>query len=191
MRALPGMLVMAPADAMEVRGCLRAALGQDDAPAYLRIGKKGEPVLHAEVPAIAPGRPLRMREGGRGCLLACGNVLPLALDCAEDLSAGSGGPPEVFSVPVVKPLPTDFLAEAFAGHDWVATIEEHGGIGGFGSAVAEWLVDLERRPRAELVRFAADDRFLHETHNQASARQAFGLERGAVARKLRERFGGR
>src|SRR3954464_5959413 len=54
LRSLPGMQVLAPADSMELRSCLRTAL-KSDAPSYIRIGKKGEPVLFPEPPSFAFG----------------------------------------------------------------------------------------------------------------------------------------
>ena len=51
LRLLPGLAVIAPADAMEVRGALKAAL-QSPNPVYIRIGKKGEPVVHKTEPAF-------------------------------------------------------------------------------------------------------------------------------------------
>ena len=55
LRALPGMTVHRPADAHEVRGALRAALAHDG-PVYIRMGKKGEPLVHEREPEL-PDRP--------------------------------------------------------------------------------------------------------------------------------------
>ncbi|MGC7991061.1 transketolase family protein, partial [Salmonella enterica] len=44
MRVLPNMTVLAPADEVELRQCLRAAL-KLDGPVYIRIGKKGEQIV--------------------------------------------------------------------------------------------------------------------------------------------------
>jgi transketolase len=52
LRTLPNMSVLAPADPLEVRGVLRAAL-RHSGPSYIRMGKKGEPVLHREVSVVS------------------------------------------------------------------------------------------------------------------------------------------
>ena len=62
LRILPGMRVLAPADAMELRSCLQAAMKANH-PTYLRIGKKGEPVIFSEPPPFSFGVWNRVREG--------------------------------------------------------------------------------------------------------------------------------
>ena len=63
LRSLPEMSVVCPGDAHEVRARLRAAM-QVDGPVYIRIGKKGEPQVHAEVPEIQIGKSITLRKGG-------------------------------------------------------------------------------------------------------------------------------
>lgn len=179
MRALPEMVVMAPADAMEVRGCLRAALDQKH-PAYLRIGKKGEPVVHEEVPKVEIGKAIPIREGAKTCILSTGNMLPASIEATDRLDAA------LFSHHTVKPLDEALLERAFGEFDRVVTVEEHSAVGGFGSAVAEWLADQPERPKARLIRIAARDEFLHETTNQTTAREIFGLTADAIVSRIED-----
>jgi transketolase len=174
LRALPEMTVLAPADAWEVRAGLRAALASDG-PLYMRIGKKGEPAVHDGVPAdFRLGRGLVLREGGAVCLLATGVLVPDALEVAERL-AGAGLPAQVVSFHTVKPLDHALLKDVFGHHALVATIEEHGLIGGLGGAVAEWLADRADQPRARLLRFGTRDEFLRMSGETHHAREHFGL----------------
>jgi transketolase len=182
LRSLPGMRVLAPADSMELRSCLRTAFGSNG-PTYLRIGKKGEPVLCAEPPAFAFGTWRRVREGAEVTLLSTGNMLPTALATA-DLLTGHGLKPSLYSCASVKPLDSATLTRVFAESETVVTLEEHGLIGGFGSAVAEWLADQELPAKARLLRFGTGDHFLHEPGEQEHARQAYGLTPEAVARAV-------
>src|SRR5580698_4353811 len=69
LRLLPGLSVLAPADEMEVRGALEAAL-KSDHPSYIRIGKKGEPVIHKIQPEFTIGKGITVREGAKVCLLS-------------------------------------------------------------------------------------------------------------------------
>lgn len=181
LRALPGMTVVCPADAHEVRGALRGALHQDG-PVYLRLGKKGEPEIHDDVPPdFQIGRAITIRPGSEICLLSTGNTMPLALDAAvrlEDLEVST----RVVSFHTVKPLDEQLLAEAFANYAVVVTLEEHSLIGGFGSAVAEWLAD--RSPGAgRLLRIGTADRFIHEAGDQAHARSWYGLTAESIAER--------
>jgi len=65
MRVMPNMLIAAPGDPMEVRACVRY-ISNNPQPSYLRLGKAGEPCIHAEVPQVAPGKWLNIREGKQG-----------------------------------------------------------------------------------------------------------------------------
>jgi len=172
MRVLPEMQVAAPADANDVRSCLRAALA-GDRPSYVRIGKKGEPEVFPVPPPFAFGRWVTVRDGTDVCLLSTGTVLPVAQEAAEQL-AESGWQPRVIHCASVKPLDEEMLADVFAAFALVATVEEHSLAGGFGSAVAEWVVDHHDRS-ARLLRFGTQDRFLHRLGGQHYARRQFGL----------------
>jgi transketolase len=182
LRCLPGMTVICPGDAMEVRAALTGVL-KLDGPAYLRLGKKGEPVVHPQIPAdFRVGRGLVLREGADVCLLSTGNVLPVASDAAE-LLARRGVGVRVVSHHTVKPLDAALLGECFGRFPVVATMEEHSLLGGFGAAVAEWLVDHAPR-RARLIRIGTPDAFPHEAGDQQHVRTECGLTADAIAQRL-------
>ncbi|HEY3696502.1 transketolase family protein [Phenylobacterium sp.] len=174
LRAIPNMLVIAPADVWEVRAALGAVL-QQDRPAYIRLGKKGEPVVHkGPLPDFRIGKAITVEEGSDVCLLSTGNMLPEALKAAEALRA-QGVSARVVSFHTVKPLDEACLGEAFAGFRLVATVEEHSRIGGFGSAVAEWRVDSGMAAGARLLRFGTPDAFFKKSGEQEYAREQLGL----------------
>lgn len=181
LRTLPEMTLLCPGDPVEVRLALRAAL-QHPGPVYLRLGKKGEPVVHPTPPEFVIGKALPVRAGADVCLLSTGNMLPAALQTADELAAHNVSA-QVMSFHTVKPLDTAFLAEAFARFAVVATLEEHSLIGGLGGAVAEWLADQPPQP-ARLCRLGTADAFLHEASEQAQARAQFGLTPEAMAARL-------
>jgi transketolase len=166
---------------VEVRQAVRAALAYDE-PVYIRLGKKGEPVVHKEPPQFVIGKGIVVRPGTEVCLLSTGNVLPVALRAAEALGAKrvSAG---VVSLHTVKPLDEALLAEAFARFEAVVTVEEHSLLGGLGGAVAEWLADRPGQ-RARLLRIGTADTFLHEAGDQEYARRYFGLTPEAIATRV-------
>lgn len=172
LRLLPGLTVMAPADSFEVQACLRAALGHSG-PSYLRIGKKGEPRVHASAPEYRIGGSIVLREGHDVFFVCAGTMLPVVLQAADALAA-AGLSVGVASMPAVKPLDTSLLSRAFSDCRLVATVEEHSVLGGLGGAVAEWACE-QAAPRARLVRFGTADEFLHLTGEQDEARAHFGL----------------
>jgi len=159
---------------LELRSCLRAAL-QAPHPTYLRIGKKGEPVVFGQEPPFVFGSWTCLRQGkGVTAILACGNTLPLAMEAAASL-ATQGKEPCVYSCASVKPLDEETLRKVFRERRAVLTIEEHALAAGFGSAVAEWVGDNRADGEARLIRLGAQDRYLHEAGEQEHARQAYGI----------------
>lgn len=181
LRLLPGLAVGGPADALELRALLRDSLNQDG-PVYLRIGKKGEPQMHADVPALKFGQAMTLREGTDACILSIGTVLPVATAAAEQLAA-SGVSTRVVTFPTLKPLDDTCLREVFSTFKVVATLEEHSILGGLGGSVAEWKADHPEL-KGRLVRIGTPDEFLHLTCEQEEAREHYGLTAAAVAERI-------
>ena len=181
LRLLPGLAVIAPADEVEVRGALKAALNYSH-PVYIRIGKKGEPVVHKTEIDFQIGKAITVREGTDVCLLSAGNMLPAALETAG-LLAKANISARVVSFHTIKPLDEAMLAEVFKNFKLVVTLEEHSVLGGLGGSVAEWLADHSPAP-ARLIRCGTADEFLHETCEQGEAREHFGLTAAAMAARI-------
>jgi transketolase len=173
LRLIPGLAVLAPGDERELRPALHAALDYPG-PVYIRIGKKGEPVVHETEPKFEIGKALRLREGSEVWILVLGNTLPLAMEAATHL-ASRGVSCGVASMGSLKPLDTKLLADVCASAKVVATLEEHSILGGLGTAVSEWFVTNAASARAKLVTFGTPDEFLHATTHQPSAREWAGL----------------
>ena len=173
MRILPNMTVVCPADAVEVRLALRAAIAHNG-PVYLRLGKKGEPVVHQQPPDFKIGQGIVMQTGTDGCLLSTGTMLPVAMEAAAELAQRNISV-EVVSMHTVKPLDDRFLMDIFKRYRMVATIEEHSILGGLGGSVAEWLSDHPYPDDTYLCRIGTPDSFIHEAGEQAYAREQTGL----------------
>ena len=74
MRTVPGMAILCPGDTLGLNSLLPQTLGLD-CPAYVRLGKKGEPEVHQEVPSLKIGKAFTLMEGTDICLLNTGNML--------------------------------------------------------------------------------------------------------------------
>ena len=182
LRSIPNMVVICPGDAMEVRGALRAAM-QQDRPVYIRMGKKGEPVVHkGPIADFTIGQAITISDGTDVCLLSTGNMLPEAIEAAGKLK-DEGISAEVVSFHTVKPLDEARLKTSFTRFRLVATLEEHSLIGGFGSAVSEWLIDTETQPK-KFLRFGTPDAFFKKSGEQEYAREMLGLTGHQIADKI-------
>ncbi len=173
LRTLPGMTVFAPCDEKELRAGLRAAM-KLDGPMYMRIGKKGEPIIHQSgVHGFALGTAITLRPGKEVCLIAAGTIMSEVL-AAADVLEKAGLSVRVESFHTIKPLDRERLAEVFRSVGLVAVIEEHGKVGGLGGAVAEWRGEQHGNV-ARMLAFGTADEFMHEVGSQAYARRRFGL----------------
>lgn len=186
LRTLPGMCVMAPCDASELRFMLKAAL-QQDRPVYIRIGKKGEPAIHERLVDLTIGKAIKVREGSDIVLLSAGTIMPETLAAADQLAA-NGISAEVMSFHSIKPLDTDYLKQAATRFKLLITIEEHGMIGGLGSAVAEWRARDEAQ--VPLLSLGTPDEFMHEIGSQHYARKKYGLVADNIATRVMTRLNG-
>jgi transketolase len=184
LRSLPNMQIINPADPLEVRMALRAALRQNH-PVYLRLGKKGEPAIHNHQQDFTIGRGIVMREGKDICLLGTGTIMPVVLSAATELEK-RGVSTKVVDFHTIKPLDEDLLDRIFSEVRVVVTVEEHNLIGGFGSAVAEWY-SRKSAKRTRLLCRGLPDKFFCMAGNQDYARKYFGLTPEEIANDA-ERF---
>lgn len=151
MRGMPGVLIAAPGDPMEVRACLRHLVANPQ-PSYLRLGKAGEPSFHAAVPAVAPGQWLTVAGAdAREVLLCTGATLELAMRWRE---AGPHAGWGVRSLPLWGMGSKAVQAAQVQACERVVTLEDHLADGGFGS----WL--LESLPAADGLRGRVEARAL-------------------------------
>ncbi len=136
LRVLPNMLVIAPGDPIETRLAVRA-LTAYPGPAYLRLGKAGEPVVHTSMPDFIPGKAILLRDGNDATLISAGGMLYTVMQAANKL-AEDGVQVRVLSMHTIAPLDEAAVLSAALETGGVITIEEHGA-GGLGSAAAEAL----------------------------------------------------
>lgn len=182
LRVLPNMTVVCPGDPWEVRLALRGSLHQEG-PVFLRLGKKGEPLIHPQAPHFTIGKAIVVKPGTQICLLSNGHILSSTMKLAEILEQ-KGVSAQVVSFHTVKPLDKDFLHNAFSKFSLVVTVEDHSVLGGLGGSVAEWLAD--NPSPARLCRIGTPDEFLMEAVDNEYARERFGLSPEAMAIKVIE-----
>ncbi len=186
MRVLPNMAVVCPGDPAETVAAVHT-LAAHRGPAYLRLGRAGEPTVHPGPVSFRLGESLLLRDGGDATVLSTGNMLETAVKSA-DLLAAEGITCRVVSMPCVKPLDTTALDAAADETRAIVALEEHSMLGGFGSAVAECLA--ERGAAPPFRRVAAADRFSHLCGEQDYHRRAHGLTAEGVAGVVRTLLGG-
>jgi transketolase len=137
MRAMPNMAVIVPADSVELRQALAAALHRNG-PTYLRICRNPTPVLFADAAPFEFGKIRQLRDGGDLTIAVCGVPTSMAIEAADRLAA-RGIAVDLLEVSTLKPIDAAGLAASARKTGRVLTVEEHTIVGGLGSAVAEAL----------------------------------------------------
>lgn len=177
MRALPGLTVINPADAVETVEAVTAAAGQDG-PWYIRLGRDPTPIVYPEAGGFRPGATRMLRPGTDVLLVASGqSAVPIALEAAESLAA-LGISAGVLAVATIKPLDAGAVGAAIRrATGRVVTVEEHNIIGGLGSAVAEVIAE---HGYGRLVRLGVPDTFVDGGGSHLAVLRGCGISATAV-----------
>ena len=154
MRAIPGMVVLSPADAVETEKMVFAA-AEYKGPVYVRLGRLNIPVLFDENYKFEIGKAATLREGNDVAILATGLMVSEALEAAKLLEEKEIKA-RVVNVSTIKPLDTETVLKAAKECKFIVTSEEHSVIGGLGSAVSEYLSEVHP---AKVVKHGIQDVF--------------------------------
>ena len=177
MRALPGLLVVAPGDPIEARAATRAII-EYTGPCYVRLGKAGEPIVHPSTINFELGKAIHIREGRDATLISIGGILQNTVRAAERL-AKEGIETRVLSMHTLKPLDVEAVLAAARETEAIFTIEEHSILGGLGTAVAEVLAEVEGI-KAPLKRIGVPPAFSPHIGSQEYMLQSHGLTDEAI-----------
>jgi transketolase len=192
MRVLPNMTVVAVCDAEEMKSFMRCSLDWPG-PIYIRLAKGGDPVVSRAANGFAIGRAIAMRRPrGRGsvALMATGVMTTNCLAAAELLER-RGIEASVVHFHTVKPLDEAAVIEHAAGAGLVVTVEEGVAIGGFGSAVADLLLDRCAGKLPRILRLALPDVFPHKYGTQNDLLELYGLMPDQIAATVASALGRR
>lgn len=136
MRSIPGMTVMQPADAVEARAMVEAAINYVG-PCYMRFGRFAVPVLFdQDTYKFEWGKGRVLADGKDVTIVATGLMVEQAL-AARDLLAAENISARVVNIHTIKPLDEELILKCAADTGCIVTAEEHNYIGGLGSAVCE------------------------------------------------------
>ena len=155
MRTIPGMVVMNPADAIEARCAVEAAI-KYNGPVYIRFGRLPVSVINDnEDYKFEIGKGVKLCDGTDITIVANGLMVEQALIAREMLRA-EGISASVINMHTIKPLDTELLIAEAQQTGAIVTTEEHNVLGGLGSAVAEALSEICPVP---VVKHGVPDQF--------------------------------
>lgn len=185
MRLVPGMVIMAPKDEGELRDMLYTAVNHSGGPITLRY-PRGNGVgvsLKPGFEQIPIGKGEVLKKGTDMAILAVGVMVQHALKAAENLEH-EGISCEVINARFVKPLDTSLLDSVAARFHLVMTLEDNSVMGGYGSAVAEYMAS-SAAANLKLRIHGLPDRFIdHGTPDQLY--REVGLDPEGIERIIKE-----
>jgi len=156
MRTIPGMTIINPADEVEARKAVFAAM-ELDGPVYMRFGRLAVPVVFDEDYKFEVGKGVELRQGNDVTIIATGLMVKEALE-AYDLLKAEGISARVINMATIKPLDKEIILKAAKETGAIVTAEEHSVIGGLGSAVGETVCEEYPVP---VIKLGVYDTFGH------------------------------
>ena len=183
LRALPGMMVVAPSDLWETEQAT-VALAARDGCAYLRLDKSHAGRTERPGERFELGKARRLREGRALTLIGCGGIVAELLAAADELEV-EGVDCRVLSHHTLTPVDGDALRQASDETGGVLTVEEHSVTGGLGGAVAEFCLESGSRPR-RFRRLGLRDEFATVVGSQVYLRDRYGMGKESIKAAVRD-----
>jgi len=183
MRSLPNMSVVCPGDPLEA-AALPEILVKMGRPAYVRLGRGKEPVVHKQKPPMAVGKGIGVFNASAKAdivVFSTGNMLHNALQAVEALHS-HGLKIKLFSMPWIKPIDAPLIISEAKGCGLVVTVEEHIKTGGLRSAVIEVL--SEERINTPVNSISLPDAFQKVTGSQEYLRKLNGLDVDSIIKTI-------
>lgn len=184
LRMIPNMVIMAPKDESELRDMLYTAVEYKEGPIALRYPRGsalGVP-LKENFEKLEIGKGEIISSGEDVLFLAVGSMVNYAIKAAEKLSA-SGISAEVVNMRFIKPLDAELLKTLTGKFKNIVTLEENALIGGFGSAVTEFLSD--NNLKNNLLRIGLPDKFI-DHGSQEELHRILEIDPDGIVKKVRE-----
>lgn len=183
LRALPDVVVMAPADLVEAEECTKA-LASYNGTAYLRLGRGGEKRIHQKIDNFQIGKAIKVHEGEKIAIFSTGAIFE-EVTSAYDKLVEMGYMPAVYTFPTIKPIDKETIQKVSKEFDLIVTVEEHNIVAGFGSAIAEVMAEMTSK-KARLQRIGLNDEYCVKVGNQKYLRQQYGMDSKAIVERITE-----
>ena len=178
MRALPNMVVIAPADSIECKKAVEE-IYKHKGPAYLRMTRPNTPIIFKDDYNFQIGKSIKMREGKDVTLISTGIMLSQVIGAGK-LLENNGIEAEIIHISTIKPLDNKSIERSAKKTGFVVTCEDHSIIGGLGSAVSEALSESipTKMLRIGLTVFAESGTF-------TELYKKYGLDSDSIFEKVR------
>jgi transketolase len=169
MRSLPNMSIIVPADDVETKQAVRAAV-DIDGPVYIRLGRLGVPAIFDNNYTFTFGKGNLLKDGQDITIIGMGIMTSKCIQAAERLEK-DGIHARVINISTVKPIDEEIIIKAAKESDCIITVEEHSVIGGLGSAVCDVVSMFQP---VKVIKIGVNDKF-GESGNPEELLVKYGL----------------
>ncbi|MEX0859219.1 MAG: 1-deoxy-D-xylulose-5-phosphate synthase [Balneolaceae bacterium] len=176
LRAVPNLVLASPLNEQDLRDMMFTASEYEDASWAIRYprGSATGMKMRASFEKMEVGKGVCLREGDDVAILTFGPIGKYAIEAASTLS-DEGIEIGHYDMRFAKPLDTDLLDEISKKYDRIITLEDGAKLGGFGSAVAEYIAEKEKRPLLKIL--GIPDRIVeHGTQEELHNEVGIGVE---------------
>lgn len=182
LRAVPNIVLASPLNEVDLRDMMHTAAAHPGSFAIRYPRGEGEGlVAPAQATRMPVGKGVVLREGEEVAVLGYGPIGNTVMKAAADLDAQGMGP-AVVDMRFAKPLDTDLIDELVTRYQRLVTVEDGTRLGGFGSAVAEYV--SEKHPGVQVVILGVPDRIV-DHGSPAELYAEVGLDATGIAAQVR------
>ena len=187
LRSLPNMIVGAPMNEIELQNMMYTAWKHQDGAYAIRYPRGGSVGLDRNQPyeLLHPGKGRTLKKGGDIAILSygtIGNEAQKAVENLDELGIHTGH----YDMRYVKPLDTELLDEIAVSYNHIITVEDGARLGGFGSAVAEYLMQTPNRPGMTIL--GVPDRLV-EHGTQSELYHEAGIDAEGIIEQVKSAIG--
>ena len=187
-RTIPGAIVAAPADEVELKNMMYSAMLSDNGPYIIRYPRgygEGAGWQSASYEEYVPGKGAMLLDGEGVVVIAAGPVVNRAVEAAKELKDKTGSCPAIYNIRYIKPIDEEMLEEICGRFSEIVTIEDGSIVGGLYGSVAEYVSCHHKG--VYVTPIAIPDRYLSQG-TQDELRDECGLTTARIREFLEEKM---
>jgi len=183
LRPLPNMTIFSPADEIDAQLGVRASKNFHH-PLYIRIDLREKAKIHKHLYDFKFGKGVVIQKGKDLVFFVTGTLMEEVIKATKIIKEEKGLTSTIIDIHTIKPLDKELILKEVQGKKIAITVEEHGKIGGLGSAVTETL--SESRKLVRVIRIGTIDKFVKVIGTRSYLRKQLGLDTEGIVKKVRQ-----
>ena len=154
MRALPNMTVISTSDDIQTKWAIKE-ISKLNGPVYVRLSRLATPIIYEKNEKFEIGKAVQIGKGTDCTIFATGVTVAEAIKAKETLEK-MGIYVRVVDIHTIKPIDKDLIIRCAKETEKLISVEDHGIIGGIGTAISDVLT--EHYPK-KLIKLGVHDSF--------------------------------